>query len=151
KISDQNDLFSLVKSAQGIDPNLTADLRAITTESLIRALELKMDRVPAARAKDLIDMYYRAGLLLVPYFYDALAKFEKEDMSIREALPDMTHDIELRTEQKRFEKQFYSIPVPQKVVVRPEVPQAVPQPPPPDPARELLRLAQTAFNAGDIA
>src|SRR5207249_479252 len=57
KISGQNQLLDLVKSADGVDPIYTSDLREITTESLIRALEIRMDRLPAARAKDTIDMY----------------------------------------------------------------------------------------------
>ena len=149
KISGQNQLLGLVKSADGVDPNYTSDLREITTESLIRALEIRMDRLPAARAKDAMDMYYRIGLLLVPYFYESLAKFEKEDLNIREAFADMAHEIDAGKEQQRFEKTFASIPLPQKVVSRPEVP-APPPEPPPNPTRDLLKSAEAAFNAGDM-
>jgi tetratricopeptide (TPR) repeat protein len=149
KISGQNQLLALVKSADGVDPNYTSDLREMTTESLIRAVELRMDHLPAARAKDAIDMYYRVGLLLVPYFYDALAMFEKGDVNIREAFADMAHDIQPQAEQQRFEKTFFSIPLPPKVVARPEVPQPPPAPPA-NPARDLLKAGEAAFNSGDI-
>jgi tetratricopeptide (TPR) repeat protein len=150
KISGQNELLSLVKSADGVDPIYTSDLREITTESLIRALELRMDHLPAARAKDAVDMYYRIGLLLVPYFYESLATFEKGDLSIREAFADMAHDIQPKAERERFEKTFSNIPLPQKVVARPEVPEPPPAPPP-NPTRDLLKSAEAAFNSGDIA
>src|SRR5579862_623257 len=42
KISGAQRLFELVKPAEGVDPEYTLDFRAITTESLIRALELRM-------------------------------------------------------------------------------------------------------------
>ena len=145
RISGTEQLLALVKSAEGVDPAYTSDLRAITTESLIRALELRMDRLPAARAKEAIDTNYRIGLLLTPYFYDSLQNFEKSDLSIREAFADMAHDIQVKTEQQRFESKFYSIPLPQKTVSRPEVPA-----PPPNPVRDLLKAAETAFNSGDI-
>ena len=64
KINGMGRLFETVKQSSGIDPAYTADFRSSTTEALIRALELRMDRVPAVRAKDTVDMYYRAGLLL---------------------------------------------------------------------------------------
>jgi tetratricopeptide (TPR) repeat protein len=94
-------------------------------------------------------MYYRIGLLLVPYFYDSLASFEKGDVNIREAYADMAHEIQVKTEEDRFEKRFYSIPVPQKVAARPEVPQPPPAPPP-NPLRDLLKQGEAAFNSGNL-
>jgi tetratricopeptide (TPR) repeat protein len=149
KISGMNQLLALVKSADGVDTTYTSDVRALTTESLIRALELRMDRVPAARAKEILDTYYRIGLLLMPYFYDSLVAFEKQDLSIREAFSDMAQSIQPRVEQQRFEKTFFSIPVPQKVVARPEVPQSPPAPPA-NPLRDSLKAGEAAFNSGDI-
>ncbi len=149
KISGTEQLLALVKSAEGVDPAYTSDLRVVTTESLIRALELRMDHVPAARAKDAVDMNYRTGLLLTPYFYDSLQNFEKGDLSIREAFADMAHDIQLKSEQQRFQTKFYNIPLPQKTAVRPEVPEP-PPPPPPNPVRDLLKAAEAAFNSGDV-
>jgi tetratricopeptide (TPR) repeat protein len=149
KITGSERLLELVKSADGVDPAYTSDFRSLTTESLIRALELRMDHVPAVRAKEAVDMYYRIGLLLMPYFYDSLGTFEKGDVNIREAYADMAHDIQTRTEQDRFEKRFPGIPVPQKVVARPEVPQP-PPPPPANPLRDLLKQGEAGFNSGDI-
>ena len=149
KITGSERLLQLLKTADGVDPAYASDFRSMTTESLIRALELRIDRVPAVRAKETVDMYYRTGLLLMPYFYDSLGMFEKGDVNIREAYADMAHDIQANTEQDRFEKRFLSIPVPQKVVARPEVPQPPPAPPA-NPLRDLLKQAEASFNAGDI-
>ena len=149
KIDGMGKLFETVRQSSGIDPAYTSDFRSSTTEALIRALELRMDRVPAARAKDTVDMYYRSGLLLMPYLYESFDMFEKGDINIREAFADMAHDVQAKKEEDRFEKRFSSIPVPQKVVVRPEVPLAPPEPPP-NPLRDLLKQAQAKFNADDL-
>lgn len=73
--------------------------------------------------------FYRSGLLLTPYFYSALDAYEKSDDGIRDNFPAMARGIELKAEQQRFQGAFYKIPVPQKTVSRPEVPQAPPEPP----------------------
>ena len=150
KIQNNTQLLALVKKADGVDPAYTAEAHVMTTESLIRALELRMDRVPATRARESVDTYYRTGLLLTPYFYEALQTFEGEDVSIRESFGGMARNIDVKAEQRRFEEKFYSIPVPQKSVARPEVPQPPPAPPP-NPTRDLLKEAEAAFNRGDIS
>jgi hypothetical protein len=72
KIEGGSTLLGLVARAEGVDSAYTSDLRVMTTESLIRALELRMERLPAARARESLDAFYRSGLVLAPYFYDAL-------------------------------------------------------------------------------
>jgi tetratricopeptide (TPR) repeat protein len=148
KIQNSTQLLNLVKKAEGVDPAYTTEFHVMTAESLIRALELRMDRLPAVRARENVDTFYRSGLLFVPYFYSALEAYEKGDVSLRESFAPMLRNIQLQTEQARFDQTFYKIPVPQKTVARPEVPQPPPAPPA-DPTRDLLKEAETAFNAGD--
>ena len=150
KIANNAQLLPIVKKADGVDPAYTSELHVMITESLIRALELRMDRVAATRAREAVDTYYRLGMLLTPYFYDALGTFEKDDTNIRESYTDWARNISVRTEQQRFDTRFYSIPPPQKTAARPEVPQAPPAPPP-NPTRDLLKAGETAFNSADIA
>ena len=148
KIQNTAQLLALVRKADGVDPAYTSEVHVMTTESLIRALELRMDRVPATRARESVEMYYRLGLLLTPYFYEALQSFEKEDRSIRESFVNMARGIQFKTEQQRFQETFFKIPVPQKTAARPEVPLPPPEPPP-NPTRDLLKEAEAAFNAGE--
>ncbi len=150
KIQNGSQLLALVNKKEGVDPAYTSQFHVMTTESLIRALELRMDRVPAARAKETVDTYYRSGLLLMPYFYEALEAYEKGESGLRESFVGLARAIQLKVEQDRFDEKFFKIPVPQKTVSRPEVPQPPPEPPA-NPARDLLKEAQTAFNAGDTA
>ena len=141
-------LLDLVKKEDGVDMTYTSEFHVMATESLIRALELRMDRVATARARESIDTFYRVGLLLTPYFYDALEDYEKGDVGIRDAFIEIARNVDLDAEQARFQRSFHKIPAPQKSVARPEVPLPPPAPPV-NPARDLLKQAEAAFNAGD--
>jgi tetratricopeptide (TPR) repeat protein len=148
KVSNPGALLALISKAQGVDPAYTSEFHVMAAESLIRAIELRIDRAPAVRARESVDTFYRTGLLLTPYFYTALGSYEQSDSSIREYFADMLKGLQLKTEQQRFQETFYKIPVPEKTVSRPEVPQAPPAPPP-NPTRDLLKEAESAFAAGN--
>ena len=148
RIQNTTQLLNLVKKAEGVDPAYTTEFHVMAAESLIRALELRMDRLAAAPARESVDMYYRSGLLLTPYFFNALQTYEQGDVGLRESFVEMARNIQLKTEQARFQDTFYKISVPQKSVSRPEVPQPPPAPPA-NPALDLLKEGETAFNAGD--
>jgi tetratricopeptide (TPR) repeat protein len=149
RIKNSSQVLNLVKGAQGVDPAYTSEFHVMTVESLIRAIELRIDRVPAARSKEAVDTFYRSGLLLTPYFFEALQGYETEDAGLRESFVRMAQNIELKTEQARFQETFLKIPAAQKVAARAEVPLPPPEPPT-DPLRDLLKEAEAAFNAGGL-
>ena len=149
KIEGGNSLLALVAKAEGVEPAYTSEFRVMTTESLIRAVELRMDRIPAARARESLDTFYRTGLLLTPYFYDALDAYEQRDSGLRDYFPEMARGIQIKAEQQRFQETFYKIPTPPKTAGRAEVPQA-PSAPAPNPTRDLLKQGEAAFNSGNI-
>jgi tetratricopeptide (TPR) repeat protein len=150
RMSAVSSILDKAKKVQGVDPMYSTEFRIMVTESLIRALELRMDKIPSVRAKELQDSFYRSGLLLVPYFYDGLGEYEKSSVSLLNAFPEIARNVKLTKEEERYENTFLKIPVPQKSVARPEVPLPEPPPPPPNPMLVLLKQAQTAFNAGDM-
>jgi tetratricopeptide (TPR) repeat protein len=141
-------LLNLVKKTEGVDPNYTSEAHIMIAESLIRALELRMDKVPPARARESVNTFYREGLLLTPYFYEAIEGFERGELTFRFALIDMARNLDEKAEEARFRDTFNKIPVPQKSVERPEVPREILEPE--NPTLELLKLGQTAFNSGDM-
>src|SRR5204862_1030058 len=115
KIEGSGTMLNLVARAEGVDPLYASDFRVLATESLIRAVELRMDRAPAARAKETVDMYYRSGLLLTPYFYDALGRFEQlEAGGVRDYFTEMISGIQMKAEQRRFQEKFNKISIQQK-------------------------------------
>jgi tetratricopeptide (TPR) repeat protein len=149
KLTGTGALLSLAANADGVDPAYTSEFYVMATESLIRAIELRMDRVPVAKARDAVDSFYRTGLLLTPYFTEALQKYEQlESGGIRDYFAQMAQGIDIKAEQERFQNTFDKIPVPPKPATRAEVP-AAPPAAPANPTRDLLKQGEAAFNSGD--
>jgi hypothetical protein len=148
KVNNAGALTDLIAKAEGVQPDYAGNFFILMTESLIRAMELRLDRVPPDQAKDTIDGYYRTGLLLTPYFYKALEAYEMQESGIREAFADMAKNISVKTEQQRFQSTFFSIPVAQKTAARPEVPEPAPVAVA-DPVRDLLKEGEAALNSNN--
>lgn len=146
KVEDKGRFLALAVGEQGVDVTYTKDFNLMAAESLIRAVELRMDRVTAARAKDIVAGAYRSGLLLAPYFYDALQSYQANAVPIRDAFMEMARGIDYGLEHERFQNTFHAIPIPQRRVASVEVPV---EPEPVDPVHELLVEAQTAYNNMD--
>ena len=137
-------LASLIEGVEGIRPQFTEDFAILATESLIRAAELRMDRLVGIGAAEQLDAAYRSGMILAPFFYDEFEKFASAEAGIREYFREMIDAIEVEIEEARFEERFHQIELPPQAEVRAEVPLV---PPAPDPVREILREAQAAFNS----
>lgn len=138
-------LLSLTDGAEGVVAEYASDSRILVGESLIRAVELRMDGVEEADAAAGIDQMYRQGLLLAPYFYAALKDYEMSETGIREYLPVMVEALAVDDEVARFDERFHSIERTVEIRPRAEVPA------PRDPVNDLLVGAQELFNAGDNA
>ena len=143
---DRRALGRLIEGVSGVLPQYVGDFDILLTESLIRSLELKMDRPSPTEAQELVDSSYRSGLLLAPFFFEKLDDFLASDIGIRRFFPEFIDAISVETEQERFSRRFDQIAPPELTATRAEVPPALPVR---DPVRELLREAQTAFNEGD--
>jgi hypothetical protein len=148
RIQNKDKLLALVANEPGTDPVYTREFGLLAVESLIRAVELRMDRVTAIRAKDVVSGYYRSGLLLTPYFYDALQAYQAGTSSLRDSYVNMASGVDLAAERNRFQTTFQSIPVPQRS--QPSEVENLPVPAiPVDPVHDLIVEAQTAYNSMD--
>jgi tetratricopeptide (TPR) repeat protein len=147
-VEDRAHMMAWTNGKEGVEREYTRDFSSMATESLIRAIEVRIDRLPPNRAGDMIRNYYRSGLLLAPYFYEALDAYEQNSGSLRSDFASIADGISYSAEQDRFRTTFESIPIPEKPALRAEVP--VPPPPPPvNPIRDLLKTAESAFNSKD--
>jgi len=150
RIENKDKLLALVSKEDGVDAAYTKQAGLMVVESLIRALEPRIDRSTAARAKDIVANAYRSGLLLTPYFYDVLGGFQSGLASFRDVFVDMAAGITFAKENERFQSTFHSIPLPQKASAEVPNPDVQSEPlPPVDPKRELIVEAQTAYNSMD--
>ena len=78
------------------------DFSLLVTECLIRALELRMDKVPAADAQKRLDELTSQGLILIHYFYESLQVFEHQQESMTVYYKPMILAIDTHAEARRL-------------------------------------------------
>jgi len=96
-------LLQAVQTAP-MEKSFREDISLLVTESLIRAVEartLGSGKEAEERQQQVVDRAMAQGYVLTHYFYDALAKFEKEPVGFRDAFGDMLNAIDVRGEEKR--------------------------------------------------
>ena len=96
-------LLQAVQTAP-MEKSFREDISLLVTESLIRAVEartLGSGKEAEERQQQVVDRAMAQGYVLAHYFYDALAKFEKEPVGFRDAFGDMLNAIDVRGEEKR--------------------------------------------------
>ena len=95
-------LSKFVENAPGIEDPYRKDLQFLVTESLIRAIELRINKIPAVKASAELDSYIRAGALLSRHFYESLQTFEEGQEGIRLYYPGIVKTIEPETIEASF-------------------------------------------------
>lgn len=73
------------------------DFLLLTTGSLVRAVEARLDHSPNS-----VQEALREGYILAPYFYEALPAFEKQEQSMEQYYTSMVQAIDLYKEDKRL-------------------------------------------------
>ncbi len=99
-----------------------SDFVLLATESLIKAVESRMDRKPAA-----VDQAMRGGFVLTAAIAEQLAVYEKQEVAMRLYFPNLFTPIDYKREQKRMAGvEFDLVPVTARVV-RPAQTQKAPE------------------------
>ncbi len=120
EIAQKAMLAANARQAPMLGLDFKEDFALLVTECLIRALELRMDKVPAADAQKKLDEMTSQGLILVHYFYESLLAFEHQDASMTAYYKPMILAIDPRAEERRL--------FPVRYATRPPVAKAVPAP-----------------------
>jgi tetratricopeptide (TPR) repeat protein len=111
--------------APALEDYYKSDFLLLATECLIKAVESRLDKKPAA-----VDQALSEGYILTPHFAEQLLVYEKQEQSMRLFYPEMVTSISLRKEEKRLENVQFAAQKPTrkaKVVPaerRPELPAA---------------------------
>lgn len=103
-------LDALARKAPALRNDFKADFSLLVTECLIRAVELRMDKVPVPDAAKQIQQMTSTGFILVPYFYDALQQFEKQDSAMSGYYEQMVKGINPAEEAIRLGKVKFTEP-----------------------------------------
>jgi hypothetical protein len=95
-------LAATARQAPMLGLDFKEDFGLLVTECLIRAMELRIDKRPAADAQKSLDEMTSQGLILVHYFYDSLVAFEHQDASMTVYFKPMILAIDTHAEERRL-------------------------------------------------
>jgi tetratricopeptide (TPR) repeat protein len=96
ELDQKRSLIDFVQTAP-LEPGFKNDFVLLASESLIKAVESRLDKNPAE-----IDQASRQGYVLAPFFAEQLTKFEKQQQGMRFYLEDMINAIDLKHEDTRI-------------------------------------------------
>jgi predicted negative regulator of RcsB-dependent stress response len=88
-------LFLLAEKAPEIEDPYRSDQQFLVTESLIRAIELRINKVPEPKLSAELDASIRSGALLTRHFFTSLQFFEPSPEGIRVFYPGMVKGIHI--------------------------------------------------------
>ncbi len=89
-------LIDFVQTAP-LEPAFKNDFVLLANESLIKAVESRLDKNPAE-----VDRAARQGYVLTPFFAEQLPVFEKQEQGMRFYFPEMADAIDLKREDTRI-------------------------------------------------
>ena len=111
EINEKAQLRGVAYRAPALASSFKEDFPLLVTECLIRATELRLDKRAPAQAEKSLQEMTASGLILVRYFYDSLAAFEKQDASMAVFYQQMIHGIDPLQEERRLAKVTF-VPAP---------------------------------------
>ncbi|HYG98904.1 MAG TPA: hypothetical protein VD837_07220 [Terriglobales bacterium] len=134
-------ILEAIKTAP-LDENYKTDASLLVTESLIRAIEARLEpgkgKDADLRREQKANEAAKEGFVLAPYFYEKLVAFEKDPAGLKDVYADWLYYIDIDKEKKRASNtEFKNSAAPE--VVRASRPKA-----------ELLEQAEIRFSAGDL-
>jgi len=132
-----------VLRAAALDPAFKEDFLLLETESLIKAIEARLDRQPAA-----VQTALRQGLILAPYFSEHLPVYEKQEQAMLYYYPTLIGAIDLESEDRRLMQVQFDKAVPMRLVHAP--PPAEPSAPALTGAAKTLDDAEHAYTAREL-
>jgi tetratricopeptide (TPR) repeat protein len=134
-LDQKRSLIDFVQTAP-LEANFKSDFVLLANESLIKAVESRLDKNQAE-----IDQAARQGYVLAPFFAEQLRVFEKQEQGMRYYFPEMADAIDLKREDTRIAAiKFDAAPL---LRVGKQVTAAAPEP-------KLSPSAQTLEKAEDL-
>ena len=91
-----------------MDEAFKSNISLLVTECLVRAIEERLTKIPEAERAQGIDEADKEGYVLTRYFYDALVKFEKDPVGMRDAYASLVGSIDVGKEMKRASQVQFS-------------------------------------------
>ena len=97
-IEKKKKVCALAERAPALSELYKQDCVLLAGQSLVRAVESRMDHAPAK-----VEEAMREGYVFTAYFAEALVFYEKQEISLRLLLPEMIDAINVKREERRIE------------------------------------------------
>jgi tetratricopeptide (TPR) repeat protein len=127
--------------AHALADSFKDDFLLLVTESLIKAVEARLDHKPEG-----VQAALREGYILAPYFAERLPVYEKQEQSMAYYYSDLVAAIDVVKEDKRLSQVDFNTEETVRTV------KTAPQPPPPPltGAAKTLEEAEQTYTARDL-
>jgi tetratricopeptide (TPR) repeat protein len=96
-INKKHALGDYAQGAGALDEHYKADFVDLATESLIKAMESRLDRKPA-----LAEQAMKEGFVLAPALAEQLAVYEKQEIALRLYFPVLFAGLDFKREEQRL-------------------------------------------------
>lgn len=129
------------QQAPALDDSFKEDFLLLATESLIKAVEARLDHKPEG-----VQEALRQGYILTPFFAEQLPVYEKQEQAMLFYYPTLVAAIDTPTEYARLTNVQFAKEAPERVV-------KAPPPPAPAPltgAAKTLDDAEQSYTARDL-
>jgi tetratricopeptide (TPR) repeat protein len=95
-------LFEQAAQAPRLEPDLRDDYPSYFAECLVRAVELKLQKISPSEREAALERNDQDGFVMVRPLFDGLAKFEGSEPSMKLFFPDLVRNIDVAAETKRI-------------------------------------------------
>jgi tetratricopeptide (TPR) repeat protein len=135
-------LIDHAQRAEALSGFYKNDFLSLTTASLVKAVEARLDRKP-----QLVTEALKQGFILTPFFAEQLPLFEKQESAMRFYYPEMVKSIDLKKEDARLSTVEFASEAPVRMV-------QAPAPAAPEPvltgAAKTLEEAERLYTSRDL-
>ena len=131
--------------AHALADSFKDDFLLLVTESLIKAVEARLDHKPEG-----VQAALREGYILAPYFAERLPVYEKQEQSMAFYYPDLVGAIDVVKEDKRLSLVEFNREETVRTVKSAPGPVGTPPPPPLTGAAKTLAEAEQTYTARDL-
>jgi tetratricopeptide (TPR) repeat protein len=100
EIHQKAGLQAIARQAPTLGTDFKEDFPLLVTECLIRAVELRLDKL--SKPDKSVAEFTASGLILLPYFYSALADYQRQDTSMSVFYKQMVLGIDPKAEMQRL-------------------------------------------------
>ncbi len=118
EVAAKKPLLNIAARAPQLPGEYKEDFPAFLTECLVRAVELRVRRLPPEKLARTIDQAEAEGYVLVRTFSRKLGEFEKAEPAMSYSFPELVKGIAVAAETKRLENVPFAAATPASDVTR---------------------------------